>query len=55
MSKEQKKAVELKEVIENACIQHGFNLTIYDEGIGFVDPKKNKIVMVWRPQYKCGD
>lgn len=55
MSEEQKKAVELKEAIENACIQHGVNLTIYDGGIGFVDPKENKIVMVWRPQYKCED
>lgn len=23
-----------------------------DDGIGFVDPKDNKIVMVWRPKYK---
>lgn len=29
-----------------------FNLTIFENGIGFVDPKENKIVMVWRPQYK---
>ena len=31
---------------------HGLNLTILENGIGFVDPKENKIVMVWRPQYK---
>ena len=54
MSEEQKKAVKLKEEIESACIQQGLNLTIYDGGIGFVDPKENKIVMVWRPQFKSG-
>lgn len=54
MSEEQKKAVKLKEEIESACIRQGLNLTIYDGGIGFVDPKENKIVMVWRPQFNSG-
>lgn len=54
MNEAQKRAVKLKEEIERDCIQRGFNLTIYDGGIGFVDPKENKIVMVWKPQYKCG-
>ncbi len=54
MSEIQKRAVELKEKIESICIQEGFNLTIYDGAIGFVDQKENKIVMWWKPQYKIG-
>lgn len=38
--------------IQDVCIKHNLNLTIIDDGIGFVDPKENKIVMVWRPKYK---
>ena len=53
MSEEQKRAVELKKEIESACIKSGFNLTIYDDSIGFVDPKENGIVMLWKPQYKA--
>lgn len=52
MTEAQKKAVEVQKEIEEACIRHGLNLTIFENGIGFVDPKDNKIVMVWRPQYK---
>lgn len=52
MTEAQKKAVEVQKEIEEACIRHGLNLTIFENGIGFVDPKDNKIVMVWRPKYK---
>mgnify|MGYP000796034041 CR=1 FL=1 len=52
MTEAQKKAVEVQKEIEEACIRHGLNLTIFENGMGFVDPKENKIVMVWRPQYK---
>ena len=52
MSEAQKRAVKVKEEIERVCIKQGINLTIYDDGIGFVDPKENKIVMVWRPSYQ---
>lgn len=52
MTEAQKKAVEVQKEIEEACIRHGLNLTIFENGIEFVDPKENKIVMVWRPQYK---
>lgn len=52
MTEAQKKAVAVQKEIEEACIRHGLNLTIFENGIGFVDPKDNKIVMVWRPQYK---
>lgn len=52
MTEAQKKAVEVQKEIEEACIRHGLNLTIFENGIGFVDPKENKIVMVWRTQYK---
>lgn len=52
MTEAQKKAVEVQKEIEEACIRHGLNLTIFENGIGFVDPKENKIVKVWRPQYK---
>lgn len=55
MTEVQRKAVELKEEIEVACIKHGLNLTIYNGGIGFVDQAAKKIVMVWRPNYKIGD
>ena len=46
MTEAQKKAVEVQKEIEEACIRHGLNLTIFENGIGFVDPKENKIVMV---------
>lgn len=52
MTEAQKKAVEVQKEIEETCIRHGLNLTIFENGIGFVDPKENKIVMVWKPQYK---
>ena len=39
-------------IFRDVCIKHKLNLTILDDGIGFVDPKDNKIVMVWRPKYK---
>lgn len=52
MTEAQKKAVEVQKEIEEACIRHGLNLTIFENGIGFVNPKDNKIVMVWRPKYK---
>lgn len=51
----EKRAVELKKIIERACIQKKINLTIYDGGIGFVDPEENKIVAVWKQQYQCED
>ncbi len=50
MSEAQKRAVNLKKEIERACRRWGLNLTIYDGGLGFVDPKENKIVAVWKPQ-----
>lgn len=52
MTEAQKKAVAVQKEIEETCIRHGLNFTIFENGIGFVDPKENKIVMVWRPQYK---
>lgn len=48
----QKRATMCLDDIQDVCIKHKLNLTITDDGIGFVDPKDNKIVMVWRPQYK---
>lgn len=48
----QKRAAMCMDDIQDVCIKHKLNLTILDDGIGFVDPKDNKIVMVWRPQYK---
>lgn len=52
MSEAQKRAVKVKEEIERVCVKYGINLTIYDDGIEFVDHKENKIVMVWRPSYQ---
>lgn len=48
----QKRATMCLDDIQDVCIKHKLNLTILDDGIGFVDPKDNKIVMVWRPKYK---
>lgn len=50
--KGEERMTEAQKEIEEVCIRHGLNLTIFENGIGFVDPKENKIVMVWRPQYK---
>lgn len=52
MNETQKRASKLKKDIEEACVKYQLNLTIYDGGIGFVDPKENKIVAVWRPEFK---
>ena len=49
MSNSQKRALALKRRIEQACIEYGLNLTIYNDGIGFVDQDARKIVMVWSP------
>ena len=43
----QKRATMCLDDIQDVCIKHKLNLTILDDGIGFVDPKDNKIVMVW--------
>lgn len=41
----QKRATMCLDDIQDVCIKHKLNLTILDDGIGFVDPKDNKIVM----------
>ena len=51
MTEAQEKATVLMKEIEWLCIKMGLNLTIYDGGIGFIDPKEKKIVMVWHPGY----
>lgn len=51
MSNAQKRAAQLKKEIEKLCIRNKLNLTIHDGGIGFVDQKEKKIVMVWRPEH----
>lgn len=51
MTDMQKRASELKEDIEMACIRKGLNLTIYDGKIGFVDQSQKKIVMLWEPKF----
>lgn len=55
MTEMQKRALALKKEIENACIKHGLNLTIYEKKIGFVDQKEKKIVMVWNAEYHAED
>ena len=52
MTDAQKRALNLKQEIEEACIRNNLNMTIYDGMIGFVDQKQRKIVMVWNPEYK---
>lgn len=51
MTEAQKRASELKEDIERACISKGLNLTIYDGKIGFVDQSQKKIIMLWEPKF----
>lgn len=38
-------------MIEEACVQCGLNLTVYDGKIAFVDQEQWKIVAVWNPKY----
>nr|DAU15698.1 MAG TPA: hypothetical protein [Caudoviricetes sp.] len=52
MTEAQKRALNLKQEIEEACIRNNLNMTIYDGMIGFVDQSQWKIVMVWNPEYK---
>ena len=51
MTETQRRALNLKQEIEEACIRNDLNMTIYDGMIGFVDQKQRKIVMVWNPEY----
>lgn len=51
MSEAQERAVKMKEKIEEAAVQFGLNLTIYEGKIGFVDQEQKKIVMLWEPSY----
>ena len=53
MTEVQKKAINLQKEIERACVRSGLNLTIYNGGIGFVDPTEKKVVMTWKPYYKA--
>lgn len=55
MSEAQKRAVELKKDIEDACIRHNLNLTVYDGKIGFVDQAERKIVCLWNPEYTLSE
>ena len=55
MSEAQKRAVELKKDIEDACIRHTLNLTVHDGKIGFVDQEERKIVCLWNPEYNLGE
>lgn len=48
----QKRATMCLDDIQDVCIKHKLNLTILDDGIGFVDQKENKVVMVWHPKFK---
>ena len=52
ISNKQKAAAALAEDIQEACVKRGFNLTIHDGKIGFVDQQEKKIVMLWDPVYK---
>ena len=51
MSEAQERAVKMKEKIEEAAVQFGLNLTIYEGKIGFVDQEQKKIVLLWEPSY----
>ena len=41
--------------IEQAAIDFGLNLTIYEGKIGVVDQKERKIIALWGASYKLGD
>ena len=55
MNDAQIRAVALKADIEQACIRHGLNLTVYDGRIGFVDQEARKIVVLWNPEHKLSE
>ena len=52
MSDVQKRALNLKREIEEACIRNRLNLTVHEGSIGFVDQEEMKIVCIWKPGYK---
>lgn len=43
MTEAQKKAVEVQKEIEEACIRHGLNLTIFENGMDLWIPKTIKL------------
>lgn len=45
----------LKRKIEQAAIECGLNLTVYDGRIGFVDQEQKKIVALWTPEHTMRD
>lgn len=55
MTESQKRAAELKNDIEAACIRHNLNLTVHEGKIGFVDQAERKIVCLWNPEYNLGE
>ena len=55
MTEAQKRAAELKNDIEAACIRHNLNLTVHEGKIGFVDQAERKIVCLWNPEYNLGE
>lgn len=52
LSDVQKRVLNLKREIEEACIRNGLNLTVHEGNIGFVDQEAMKIVCIWKPGYK---
>lgn len=52
MTEAQKKQLRYRKKSKRLASGMDLILLSLKNGIGFVDPKENKIVMVWRPQYK---
>lgn len=49
----EERVMQLRNMIEAACVACGLNITIYDRKLGFVDQSQRKIVAVWNPQFKA--
>lgn len=45
------RVIAMKQKIEQAAIECGLNLTVYDGRIGFVDQDQMKIVALWNPEH----
>lgn len=51
----QDRVIKMKEMIQQAAIECGLNLTVYDGRIGFVDQDQKKIVALWTPEFTVAD
>lgn len=49
------RVIRMKSKIQQAAVECGLNLTVYEGKIGFVDQEQRKIVALWTPEYSAAD